>query len=112
MTELSNPFDLLNEDIAGSNDAEPKDLTSPESQKQLPQAWADMSEDSDDPLDEFGNDDSQHNTDTTSHPHLPTKKNEVSQSIREADLEWSKKIVIEVKHDVRSYDKETDKLTI
>lgn len=112
MTELSNPFDLLNEDIVGSNDAEPKDLTSPESQKQLPQAWADMSEDSDDPLDEFGNDDSPHNTDITSHPHLPTKKSEVSQSIKEADLEWSKKIVIEVKHDVRSYDKETDKLTI
>jgi hypothetical protein len=112
MTELSNPFNLLDEDTPGSNEPEIEDFTAPSTNTQLSQSWADISEDSDDPLDEFGRDDLPKNTNNTSQPHILPKNNEVLQSIKEADLEWSKKIIIEVKHDVRLYNKETDKLII
>jgi hypothetical protein len=122
MTELSNPFDLLDEDTPGSLNPEIQTLPTSSTQTQLAQSWADISEDSDDPLDEFGHDNSPSNIVPQPHsspksralalPTTPALTNQVSQSIKSADLEWAKKTTIEVKHDVRLYDKVTDQLTI
>jgi hypothetical protein len=111
MTELSNPFDLLDEDTPGSLNPEISTLPTSSAQPQLSQSWADISEDSDDPLDEFGNDNSPPLFNITPQPHSP-KNTPISQSIKSADLEWAKKISIKVKHDIRLYDKTTDQLTI
>lgn len=110
MTETSNPFDLLDEDTAGSNETKTNHIENNELSQLSAKAWADIADDNDDPLDEFGDESSAEEKVLD----LVTEKKiePISQSLKEADLEWAKKMVIEISHDIRLYNKETDKLTI
>lgn len=133
MAEFSNPFDLLNDvdesEISESEETElgtSSDLTDhpidPEIKHivdsrgsrgaqcpvaQGPIAWADME---DDPLDEFGCDDSKE-SEAEKEPAIVAKK-EIPTATSQADLEWTMKRNISVTHDVRFYDKEKNELTV
>jgi hypothetical protein len=129
MAEFSNPFDLLNDvdesEISGSEEseldtsgdlktdipAEPK-IEPIENSRGLwgaqgPIAWADME---DDPLDEFGCDDSKESE--AEKEQVIVAKKEIPTATSQADLEWAMKRNISVTHDVRFYDKEKNELTV
>jgi hypothetical protein len=91
------------------------------------QSWADMEDMDDDPLDEFGCGEEDRASDDflpevtcppvrkqTIEPSgrsLATSANDLTILI-EADLAWAKKTTIEVTHDVRVYNKETNELKV
>jgi hypothetical protein len=128
MAEFSNPFDLLNDvDELEINEPEETELNAPDNLEDdhLPEpeikhidngpglkgaqglSWADME---DDPLDEFGCDDSKE-SEAEKEPAIVTKK-EIPTATSQADLEWAMKRNISVTHDVRFYDKEKNELTV
>jgi hypothetical protein len=128
MAEFSNPFDLLNDvDELEINEPEETELNAPDNLEDdhLPEpeikhidngpglkgaqglSWADME---DDPLDEFGCDDSKE-SEAEKEPAIVAKK-EIPTATSQADLEWAMKRNISVTHDVRFYDKEKNELTV